>query len=153
MKQKQILAVTGLALRGKQFLLTRRNQPSTPIWHDKWNIPGGAIEWGEKPEQALVREFMEELGVTPKLLYPHPLPVTALWYGKDTGGSADAHILLLCYLVDIGAQKIDLTLDPEGETSEARWLTLDETKKLDTLPHTIETIKKALEVIAIRGII
>ena len=154
MKRKIIAAVTGLAVRkDKSFLLTQRHQPDSPIWHLKWNIPGGALEWGESPEEALIREFKEELGVKPTVLYPHPIPITALWYGKDTGFDTDSHILLLCYVVDIGDQKIDLTLDPEQETCDAEWFTLDDAKKIETLPHTIETVTSALQVIATRGII
>lgn len=154
MKQKMIVAVTGLAVRSDgKFLLTKRHQPTTPIWHNKWNIPGGGLEWGESPEVALVREFAEELGVKPTILHAQPIPVTALWYGRDTGYDTDAHILLLCYVVDIGDQVVDVTLDPEKETSEYSWFNLEEAKKIETLPQTIETITTALDVVARRGII
>jgi len=149
MKKKIIPAVTGLAIRpDKMFLLTQRHQPDSPIWHLKWNIPGGGLEWGETPEEGLKREFAEELGVVPKILYPHPIPVTALWYGRDTGFDTDAHVLLLVYLVDIGDQQIDITLDPEQETCDYHWFTLDEASEVETLPHTIGTITTALELYA-----
>lgn len=144
-QRRLIPVVTGLAVKPDgRFLLTQRHQPRYPLWHLKWNIPGGAMEWGETPEQALEREFAEELGVKPAIIYPHPIPATSLWYGQDTGYPTDSHILLLCYAVDIGEQVLDLTLDPEKETCAAEWFTVTDALKLDTLPHTQETIQQVL---------
>ena len=36
-------------------------------WFDKWTIPGGHIELGEKMEDAVVREIKEEVGVDVKV--------------------------------------------------------------------------------------
>ncbi|MFT3699516.1 MAG: (deoxy)nucleoside triphosphate pyrophosphohydrolase [Kofleriaceae bacterium] len=59
------LVVAGLVLRDGQILITQRGpvqkQPELAL---KWEFPGGKIEPGEAPEQALVRELQEEIGVT-----------------------------------------------------------------------------------------
>jgi ADP-ribose pyrophosphatase YjhB (NUDIX family) len=148
MKKKIIPAVLGLAVnKDRKFLLTQRYQPRTPSVHLKWNVPGGAIEWGETPTEALIREFQEELDVVPRFLFPHPTIYNGLWYGKDTGSDTDAHILLLVYLVDIGDQEIDLTYDPEEETCDYRWYSLDDLDDLETLPNTKEGIEEALNLL------
>ena len=50
------------------FLLAQR--PPDKIWAGYWEFPGGKIEPGESPYQALVRELREELGITVTTAYP-----------------------------------------------------------------------------------
>ena len=54
-------SVAGIALSpGKVFLAKRRSGGNVG---GKWEFPGGKVESGETPQEALAREFMEELGV------------------------------------------------------------------------------------------
>lgn len=52
----------GLILRGEEVLICQR-RPDQPMAL-KWEFPGGKIEPGETPEQALARELDEELGIS-----------------------------------------------------------------------------------------
>jgi 8-oxo-dGTP diphosphatase len=55
------LVVAALVLRDGEVLLTqRRADQDLPLL---WEFPGGKIERGESPEEALARELREELGV------------------------------------------------------------------------------------------
>lgn len=38
-----------------------------PTYKDYWDIPGGYVEAGESPRQAVMREVREELGITPPM--------------------------------------------------------------------------------------
>jgi 8-oxo-dGTP diphosphatase len=53
--------VAGVLERDGEILICQRrpNQPHA----NKWEFPGGKVEAGETPEQALVRELREELGI------------------------------------------------------------------------------------------
>ncbi|HWN69741.1 MAG TPA: (deoxy)nucleoside triphosphate pyrophosphohydrolase [Haliangium sp.] len=56
------LVVAGLitSADGQVLITQRRADQSMPLG---WEFPGGKIEAGERPEQALARELFEELGV------------------------------------------------------------------------------------------
>ena len=57
----EVLAVGGVAIRDGHLLLIRRGQAPS---RGRWSLPGGRVEPGETAEQAVVREFAEETGLT-----------------------------------------------------------------------------------------
>jgi 8-oxo-dGTP diphosphatase len=68
------LASHALIRREGKVLATRRSQ-ANDYMPGKWDLPGGTVEEGETPEQALVREVKEETGLDvaplkPVFVYP-----------------------------------------------------------------------------------
>ena len=56
-----VLVVAGAVLDGDRMLLAQRDYPEAVA--GLWELPGGKVETGESPEEALVRELCEELDV------------------------------------------------------------------------------------------
>jgi 8-oxo-dGTP diphosphatase len=98
-----------------RVLAARRTKPSAAA--GRWEFPGGKVEPGESPAQALVREVAEELGVT--------VAVTGWLDGEAPIGSAHVLTVAVTTLVDG---------DPDPtEHDELRWLTAAQLGDVDWL--------------------
>ena len=56
--------VNGILLRKDAVLLAKRSA-TRRAYTGQWSFPGGHVEHGESLEEALLRELMEEVGITP----------------------------------------------------------------------------------------
>lgn len=155
MSNKIIVAALGIPVSedGKKVLLTQRHSPGNPAWHHKWQMAGGGVNFGEIMEDAVVREMYEELHVNAKIIHPHPIVKTSIWYANESDEKMDTQVILISYLVSIGDQIPDLSHDPDWETSAFGWYTLEEAQKLDCLPLTLPMVEEVFELLAKHEII
>lgn len=75
-------AAFGVVDRDGRIALVKVEKPGEAPWYD---LPGGAIEAGETPQQAVVREFGEETGLVVEALEPF---AQANQYFVNTDGEA-----------------------------------------------------------------
>ena len=87
----RLLLVVAAALvdDGGRVLVTQR--PAGKSLAGLWEFPGGKVEPGERPEDALVRELAEELGVVVAVVDLAPLTFASHAY-------PDAHLLMPLYV-------------------------------------------------------
>lgn len=94
-----------------------------------WTMPGGGLEAGEDPEDAVRREVREETGYAARvgeLLGIHSRVIPA---GRRTReADAPLHTLRIVYTADITGGR--LRFEENGSTDMAAWFTLDEVAKL-----------------------
>ena len=87
----KLLVVVACALidADKRILLAQR--PEGKALAGLWEFPGGKIDAGERPEQALIRELWEELGITVKEACLAPLTFASYAY-------PDFHLIMPLYV-------------------------------------------------------
>ena len=114
---KQIEVVAAIIRKRDKVFATQRGYGEFKDW---WEFPGGKMEEGETPEQALVREIHEELDArisVDKFLY------TVEWeYPKF-------HLTMHCYMSSLLDEALHL-----NEHEAARWLGKEDLHSVNWLP-------------------
>lgn len=131
---RPLLGVGAVIFQGGSVLLIERGQEPLQGW---WTLPGGLVETGERLDQALRREVLEETG-----LIVEPLTVAAVFERimPDSGGRIEYHYVILDYL----CRPVGGTLASGSDVSAARWVEVDAIHSLRIAPGTPPVIEKAL---------
>lgn len=114
---KKINVVCAVILKDNRIFATQRGYGE---FKDGWEFPGGKIEPGEKPEEAVRREIKEELDTEVQVIryldtaeYDYP----------------EFHISMKCYLCSVKKGKLELL-----EHEAAKWLDLESIDTVGWLP-------------------
>lgn len=127
---KTVRVVAAIIKEADKIFATQRGYGE---FKDGWEFPGGKIEPGETPEEALVREIKEELDAEIEVIKK----LTDVEYQYPT-----FHLSMECFWAEVVSGKLILK-----EHEAARWLGKDELDSVDWLPADkglIELIREEL---------
>ncbi|MCW2792558.1 MAG: hydrolase [Nocardioides sp.] len=139
--KRQRIAAYAVILRDDRILLTRLSERLT---HDElWTLPGGGIEHGEDPRDAVIREIHEETGLVAdvgRTAHVYSIHQPNAW---RQGKRVDAFGLRIVYdgWVPVDAPEPHV-VEVDGSTAEAAWQPLD--KVLDGSLPTVSLVLEAL---------
>ena len=122
---KSIEVVAAIIRKEDKVFATQRGYGE---WKDWWEFPGGKIEQGETPEEALKREISEELSAE--------INVDELFSTVDYD-YPKFHLKMHCYLCTLLTDAMHL-----NEHESARWLAKDELDSVKWLPADKSIIDK-----------
>lgn len=122
---KTIKVVAAIIKHDNKIFATQRGYGD---FKDGWEFPGGKIEEGETPQQALIREIREELDTE-----------------IEVGELADTveydypqfHLTMYCFWCTVKSGNLELK-----EHGAAKWLTKDKLDSVDWLPADLGLIEK-----------
>ena len=114
---KHIEVVAAIIRRGNEIFATQRGYGEFKDW---WEFPGGKIELGESPQQALVREIREELDTTIEV---GELLQTVEW------DYPTFHLTMHCFWCELTCEALHL-----NEHEAASWLDREHLRSVKWLP-------------------
>ena len=114
---KSIEVVAAVIIRDNQVFATQRGYGE---WKDWWEFPGGKIEPGECPQEALKREIKEELDAE---ICVEKLLQTIEW------DYPTFHLTMHCFICSLESESLHL-----NEHEASKWLTKDKIKSVQWLP-------------------
>lgn len=117
MKEYKQLGAYALIIEDNSILLIKKNGGP---YHGKLDLPGGTIEFGERPEEALKRELLEEVGIEIKEYNLFDAESVFFdWDYKEKNIQLKVHHIGIYYKVNkyINDVKSDIEIDEQNDDS------------------------------------
>ena len=130
----------GLALHGSKALLVLKSRGP---YLGCWDLPGGRIEFGESPAEAVARELEEETGLqiadTPQLIAAHSHRV--VWYPQK-GVREELHHLGFIYRLTLKDERQNpVVLLEQEDAANVEWINYENRTDLPLTPFTRTTLQ------------
>ena len=104
-----------------------------------WTLPGGGVDFGEHPDDAVIRELREESGLNGEIVELEGV-FSHLYAGSPYADGADLHFLGVLYRVNVTGG--ELTDEVEGSTDRCGWFARDEVRGLRIVSVARDAIER-----------
>uniref|UniRef100_UPI00402ACFCC (deoxy)nucleoside triphosphate pyrophosphohydrolase n=1 Tax=Succinivibrio sp. TaxID=2053619 RepID=UPI00402ACFCC len=122
---KTVNVVAAIIIKDKKIFATQRGYGE---FKDGWEFPGGKVEKGETPENAIVREIKEELDTEIKVKE---------YFDTVEYDYPNFHLSMKCYICSVLSGKLELL-----EHEAAKWLDKDSLDLVAWLPADLGLVDK-----------
>ena len=132
--ERQRVAAYALLTRGDEVLLTQMS--SRTRIEGRWTLPGGGIDHGEDPRDALRREVYEETGLRVQPTRVVDVHATHFVGARADGLVEDYHGIHLIFEAEIDPESQGVqphVVEVGGSTARAAWLPIADALELDLL--------------------
>lgn len=128
----QRVAAYGVVVRDQQILLVRLTD-KTPA-AGAWSLPGGGIDHGEHPADAVVRELYEETGLHGRVVELLDVDSHFREHYLDQEVLERYHAVRILYRVAVDSTGPLTVIDEDGSSDTPTWFPLDEARSLRLTP-------------------
>ena len=140
--RRQRVAAYAVIVRDERILLSRLAERISP--QELWTLPGGGVDHGEDPRDAVVREIHEETGLAAMVGEQARVYSAHLPHARRDGRRSDYHALRIVYDAWVPPDSPEpRVLEVDGSTVDAAWHPL--ASVLDGTVPTVPMVTQALE--------
>ena len=139
-RETYISVYAPIVLDGRALLAYNRQGP----YRGTWGLPGGGLEFGETPEEAMRRELWEEIGIHADTLELYDVHTSRTLFEREPGVRVDFHHIALLYRITLSSIIPERVISPDS-SEQLVWHPHDSLISLPLSPAADYSLRTGLD--------